>query len=197
MPSCAKLPFREGTDVLISVAVAALWLGSHASAIRRCEVVSDAEVRTVIADSTVARNVIAAASWIVRAKAVARDSAARFGGVVAGGVSFDVLEVLKAPNDASLKSFTVFGHVASRDDFNRQPVPYRTVRPSGLGGGCFAHEYRLGAQYLFLLTGSPNDGSLEPDWAPLLPTNEQINGDDDPWLRWVRARRTLKEGPRD
>ncbi|HEY4305490.1 MAG TPA: hypothetical protein VGM82_13520 [Gemmatimonadaceae bacterium] len=146
-------------------------------------------VRTVIADSMVARNVIAEASWIVRAKAVARDSAARFGGVVAGGVTFDVLEVLKAPNDASLKSFTVLGHLANRDDFNRQPVPYRTVRPSGQSGGCFAYEYRLGAQYLVFLTGSPNGGRLEPYWAPLLPTNEQISGDDDPWLRWVRARR--------
>ena len=189
--------------MLTGVVAAALWLGSHASATRRCEIVPSGDVpdsvpvRNVIADSMPARNVIAAASWIVRAKAIARDSAARFGGVVANGVIFEVLEVLRSPNGASLKSFTVFGHLVNRDDFNRQPVPYWTVRPSGQTGGCFAHEYRLGAQYLFLLTGSPDDRSLEPYWAPLLPTNEQIRGDGDAWLKWVRARRDLKEAPRD
>src|SRR4051812_33295636 len=186
-----------------AVVVAALWLGSAASARRRCEIVPTGDVphsmpiRNINADSMPARNVIAAASWIIRAKAIARDSAARFGGVVASGVTFDVLEILKAPHDASFKSFTVFGRLVNRDDFNRQPVPYWTVRPSGQTGGCFAHEYRLGAQYLFLLRGSPDDGSLEPYWAPLLPTNEQIHGDGDAWLEWVRARRDLKEARRE
>ena len=189
--------------MLIGVAVAALWLGSHASAAERCEIVPSVDirdstpVRTINGDSVPARSVIAAASWIVRGKAISLDSAAKFAGVVATGVTFKVLEVLKAPDGASLKSFTVYGRLVNRDDFNRQPVPYWTVRPSGQTGGCFAREYRLGAQYLFFLMGVPDDGSLDPYWAPLLPTNEQIRGDDDAWLQWVRARRDLKEPPRD
>src|SRR5262249_6368676 len=103
-------------------------------------------------------------------------------------VTFEVLEVLRAPAGESVKSFAIFGHAVNRDDFNRQPVPYWTVRPSGQTGRCFAEEYHLGAQYLFFLTGPVSDKSLTPYWAPLLPTNEQLRENDDPWLKWVRAR---------
>ena len=64
-------------------------------------------------------------------------------------------------------------------------VPYGHVRPSG-GAGCFAYQYRLGAEYLFLLNRVERIDGLTPYWIALGPTNEQINGADDPWVRWVR-----------
>lgn len=172
--------------------IAAMLLSSSASG-GRCELVSSVAAATesavpTRADSMPARNLIAATSWIVRAKAVAKDTAMHSGASVASGVTFDVIEVLKAPGGASLKSFTVVGHAVNRDDFNRQPVPYWTVRPSGQRGTCFAEDYRLGAQYLVFLTGAPGDGTLTPYWAPLLPTNEQIRESGDPWLKWVGNR---------
>jgi hypothetical protein len=37
-------------------------------------------------------------------------------------------------------------------------------------------------------------GILTPYWAPLLPTNEQLHGPDDPWLAWVRTRVAADRG---
>jgi hypothetical protein len=79
------------------------------------------------------------------------------------------------------------------DDFNPAPVPYPAVRPAGQRGSCFAEEYRRGGEFLLLLKRTA--GHLTPYWAALAPTNEQIRGADDRWVRWVREARRLA-GPR-
>ena len=52
-------------------------------------------------------------------------------------------------------------------------------------GSCIAEEYRLGARYLLLLRD--NTGFSPIFWWPLGPVNEQLRGDKDLWLLWVRA----------
>ena len=87
--------------------------------------------------------------------------------------------------DAGAPTLTVVGTLVDRDDFNPQPVPYRSVRPSGSTGACYAYEYRTGASYLLFLKRSPG-GTLTPYWAALQPVNEQPRDAADPWLQWVR-----------
>ena len=96
-------------------------------------------------------------------------------------IRFRPTEVLRGPFPTT--EFTLHGIVVEEDEFNRRAVPYRHVRPSG-DGPCYTMEYRLGAEYLFLMVR--RDGDLTPHWIPLGPTNEQIRGGDDPWVKWVR-----------
>jgi hypothetical protein len=79
------------------------------------------------------------------------------------------------------------GTVVDRDDFNPDSVPYTIVRLAGQRGDCEAKEYRLGAEYLFILRPSRR-GGLTPHWRPLAPFNEQVRDAADPWVEWVRAR---------
>ena len=79
------------------------------------------------------------------------------------------------------------GTVVDRDDFNPGSVPYTLVRLAGQRGECEAKEYRLGAEYLFILRPSRR-GSLTPHWRPQAPFNEQVRGTNDPWVEWVRTR---------
>lgn len=113
--------------------------------------------------------------------------------IVTGGseIRFRPIEVLRGPFPAT--EFTYHGIVADGDDFNTLPVPYRMVRSAGQRGDCYAKDYRLGAEYLFLL--QRRDDALTPHWFPLGPTNEQIRGDDDPWLQWVREQLAEDPGP--
>lgn len=104
-------------------------------------------------------------------------------------IRFRTNEILRGPFPTT--EFTFHGIVAEADDFNTLPVPYRMVRPSGQRGNCYARDYRLGSEYLFLL--KRRDGALTPHWIALGPTNEQIRGDDDPWVKWVREQ--LAEDP--
>jgi hypothetical protein len=67
---------------------------------------------------------------------------------------------------------------------NPSPVPYGTVKPSGLRGACFAETYQKNGEYLLLLKRV--DGVLTPYWAPLSATNEQIVGPQDKWVVWVK-----------
>jgi hypothetical protein len=78
------------------------------------------------------------------------------------------------------------GRLVAGDDFNDQPPPYTFVRPAGRHGGCYASEYQTGAQFLLILKFH-GDGSLTPYWEGLAPTNEQLHGPDDPWLKVVRT----------
>lgn len=98
-------------------------------------------------------------------------------------VTFTILETVKGQK---LTSLTLPGSIVDHDDFNRESVPYRIVRPSGQRGSCVTGEYKLGGEYLFILR--TRNGSLTPYWAPLAPLNEQIRGAEDPWVRWVRFR---------
>src|SRR5678816_2324620 len=60
-------------------------------------------------------------------------------------VRFAVLEILKGSLPSTTIEFN--GSLTDRDDHNRGPVPYGHVRPGG-SAGCFALEYRHGAEYL-------------------------------------------------
>lgn len=104
-------------------------------------------------------------------------------------IRFEASEVLRGTLPDS--EFNLEGFIVDRDEFNSASVPYGHVRASG-SGPCFAYGYRLGAEYLFLLNRVEGSDSLTPYWIPLGPTNEQIRGADDPWVRWVREQ--LAEG---
>lgn len=132
------------------------------------------------------RNFIDSAAAIVRAEAVAARYAPENPGRYAprsSVLTFEVVELLKGEVPGA--ELTLRGHVADEDDFNRGSVPYQMVRPSGQHGDCFATQYRLGGEYLLIMT-IDRDGDLSPYWKALAPMNEQIRGPEDPWLVWVR-----------
>jgi len=118
-------------------------------------------------------------------RAVAVDSTQTLDG--ASFVRFRTTEVLRGPFPHA--EFTFTGYFVDEDGFNTLSVPYQLVRRAG--GSCHAEHYRQGAEYLFLLKGDRE--YLSPYWFPLGPTNEQIRGDDDAWLKWVREQ--LAEDP--
>jgi|SRR5688572_4864424 len=97
-------------------------------------------------------------------------------------IRFNVLEVLKGPSQT--KEVVVAGEFVEKDDFNLLEVPYRMVRPLGQRGDCFATQYKRGAQYLLILRR--HGEVLTPYWRSLAPLNEQVRGEDDKWVRWVR-----------
>jgi hypothetical protein len=102
-------------------------------------------------------------------------------------IEFDVLEVIKAPEGWVAPSpLYLAGKLTEVDDFNRGSVPYTFVRPAGAKGSCFATEYRRGGEFLLLLRPA-GEGWYTPYWALLSPTNEQVRGEGDPWVRWVHA----------
>jgi hypothetical protein len=152
-----------------------------------CEVAGSAGAP--VPDSVVAARLVADAAIIVRARAIAIDSASASASSRApAGARFERIELLKAA-DSLPPVFTVSpGALVDLDEFNTHSVPYPVVRRSGLAGTCFATTYRRGAEYLLFMNRSA-DGSVTPYWAPLMPTNEQLRGPMDPWLLWVRAHR--------
>lgn len=124
------------------------------------------------------------ASVIVRARALTgapRDSVTVKGYLIPF-VRFLVVERIRAPD--SLTHVELPGEIVARDDFNAGNVPYTMVRLAGHRGDCEAKEYRAGAEYLLLLRPGPL--GLTAHWKPLAPLNEQVRGDADPWLTWVR-----------
>ncbi len=131
------------------------------------------------------REMVAGADVIVRAVAV--DSARAEGPITRHRIVFRTAAIVAGPWPDTV--FTLPGNVVDRDDFNTLPVPYGMVRRSGQRGDCFAREYRIGGEYLFLLkpeSPASTRDSMTAWWFPLGPTNEQIRGADDPWVRWVR-----------
>ena len=104
-------------------------------------------------------------------------------------VRFRTTEVLRGP--LTQTELTDEGYFVDEDGFNTLSVPYQLVRRAG--GSCFATSYRRGAEYLFLL--KRRGDRLTPYSVPLGPTNEQIRGDDDPWLQWVREQLAQSPGP--
>ena len=99
-----------------------------------------------------------------------------------GTIRLKVVEVIRGK---PLSELTLFGELIDQDDFNRGPSPYQGPRPSGLAGSCYAFLYRPGAHYPLMLKKDAQ-GKLTPDWYPISPVNEQLHGDDNPWLIWVR-----------
>ena len=65
-------------------------------------------------------------------------------------------------------------------------IPHRSYLRRLSGGSCMAMTYRQGGEYLLLLQRSEFRGVLDPYWVLLAPTNNEIWGADDPWVRWVR-----------
>lgn len=130
------------------------------------------------------RQFIDGASVIVRARAVSTllTAPSSTGGDGDPRVAFEILERIRVPD--SLRRIVLRGIGVLNDDFNRDTVPYRMVRPAGQRGDCYAREYRLRAEYLLIL--EPRAGELTPHWKPLAPFNEQVRGQDDPWVKWVR-----------
>ncbi|MBC7788776.1 MAG: hypothetical protein H7Z74_02415 [Anaerolineae bacterium] len=127
------------------------------------------------------------AAVIVRAKAIAPDSLplARQDSVRwLSAVRFEVLQSIR--DSVPRGQLVLWGRLVEADDFNRMAVPYQMVRPGGQGGDCYASEYKLGAEYLLLL--SLDARGLNVRWMPLAPLNEQVRGADDPWVQWVRGR---------
>lgn len=136
---------------------------------------SDAQVRDMVRDSEVVVRAVAADSV---GQSYNRDYEYHF-----DLIRFESTEVLGGTLPDT--EFNLEGFLVQRDEFNPGSVPYGHVRPSG-SRGCFAHGYRLGAEYLFLLNRVDRMDGLTPYWIALGPTNEQIRGADDPWVRWVR-----------
>jgi hypothetical protein len=104
-------------------------------------------------------------------------------GVPDSVVKFDIVEVLRGNAPPSL---TLHGYLTQRDDYNDKEPPYTFVRPAGRAGSCFANSYRQGAEYLLFLKRTNGTEELTVNWAALAPVNEQLHGDKDPWLSWVR-----------
>ena len=100
-------------------------------------------------------------------------------------VHLTVTEIIDSGTTHVSQSLRIPGGVTTQPDFNPEPVPYHWVRPSGLRGSCYASVYQQGGEFLLLLRG-PTAASLDPYWAALSPTNEQVHGRDDPWVAWVR-----------
>jgi hypothetical protein len=105
-------------------------------------------------------------------------------------VRFRVLSVLKGKIAEDELVFD--GEIERQDDWNERPVPYDFIRRGGRRGNCYAIKYRQGGEYLLLLNrvdpATNEAGGWSPYWTPLGPTNEQVRGASDPWLRWVAQR---------
>ena len=103
-----------------------------------------------------------------------------------GAVRLEVFEVLSGGLPGS--ELVLPGRLHDYSSSARRPVPYDGVDCARAGGcgGCFAYDYKLGAQYLLLL----KQGT--PYWAALAPTNEEVSGPSDPWVAWVSQRLAAK-----
>ena len=164
-----------GVVVLAIAAVA-----SHASTVR-CSVQDLRESSDYMWRVERVEANVDSATRIVRVRAIGADSAAHT-------ISFEQLEWIRGT--PSTDRLVLPGVVVDTDDFNTHPVPYRTVRPSGQRGSCNTQEYRLGAQYLLLFRDGAAWSPLH--WWPLGPVNEQVRGENDPWVKWVQARVAAK-----
>ncbi len=100
---------------------------------------------------------------------------------IQGRVTFDVLEVIKG--HFADRRLTVAGRMTDVSPSRQRQPPYQQLDCSRAGGcgGCFAYDYRDGAEYLLMLKGGA------PYWASLAPTNEEVSGAQDPWVLWVKS----------
>jgi hypothetical protein len=172
------------TTFLLLAALSAAIAGDPQVPVR-CEVMTAPDAAP-LSDFARAARLIVDAPLIVRARAVAVDSLPLGSSVQRSiGVRFEMVEVLKATSSVPSALIIAPASLGDQDEFNPHAVPYGTVRPSGLRGSCYATAYRRDAEYLLFLRSTVT--SLTPYWAPLAPTNEELRGDKDPWLAWVRA----------
>jgi hypothetical protein len=106
-------------------------------------------------------------------------------------LEFRVTEVLKGEERPLL--LHIPGYLTDSDDFNLNRVPYKRPRPDTYDGMCRAYRYRRGGEFLLLLLRTDGAG-FTPYWNVTGPTNEQLRGPGDRWLRWVR-RQVANAGP--
>jgi hypothetical protein len=133
------------------------------------------------------RSIVRTSEVVVRAVAVGSATGRTLKRFDADTLAFEVREVLKGSGVPDTIRF--YGAVADWDDFQEGPVPYLSHRLRYSEGDCINAFYRIGAEYLLLLgrqPGNPRLAGLTPYWQLLAPTNEQLRGPDDPWLKWVR-----------
>jgi len=137
-------------------------------------------------------NELFSADIIVRASAVkyiVTPDSKTITGVPESTVEFKIEETIWG-GDAPA-SIVLHGYLTDKDDFNDVPLPYRFVRPGGRGGSCFANSYKKGAQFLLFLKKSPSSHMTNTGYttniSALGPTNEQLRGVDDPWVKWIKA----------
>jgi hypothetical protein len=133
------------------------------------------------------------ADLIVRATAikyiVSPDPNARTTGVPESTVEFKTEERIWGIDVP--EKIVLNGYLTDGDDFNDVPLPYRFVRPGGRSGSCYANSYKQGAQFLLFVkrsnfTPDTNTG-FTTHISALGPTNEQLRGPEDPWVKWVKA----------
>jgi hypothetical protein len=134
-----------------------------------------------------ARALLAEADVVIRVRAL-RELAGRSTGPVerlgpSSRVEFEVVGVLKGEGIRRRVDFP--GYLVDNDDFNPGRVPYTSGRSDSRDGSCFAEGYKRGSEYLLLLKF--RGGDLTPYWAAVGPTGEQLRGEADPWLNWVRT----------
>jgi hypothetical protein len=127
------------------------------------------------------------ADLIVRARASSSEVVpARAGIGTEHLVRFIVLEQLKGPH---LFDVVARGTLSDRLQMKRAPMQYPIVKPSGLGGSCYATTYQTDGEYLLFL--KTINGVVTPYWAPSSATNEQIAGPQDEWVLWVKEQLLL------
>ena len=137
-------------------------------------------------------NELFVADFIVRATAVKYIVApvpnTRTTGVPESTIEFKVEETIWGAEVPS--TIVLHGYLTETDDFNDVPLPYRFVRRGGRSGSCFANSYKQGAQFLLFVQRDAHNASTSgytTNISALGPTNEQIRGAEDPWLKWVKA----------
>jgi hypothetical protein len=129
------------------------------------------------------RSIVRAAETIVRVRALEQRRLPEMRGFPPAEVEFQVLEVLKGAELPA--SFWMRGAISETADFSPGEVPYMEMRRGVGGGSCHAYFYARGAEFLLLLREA--HGEFAPYWAPLMPTNEQVTGEANPWVVWVRS----------
>jgi len=142
------------------------------------------------------RSIVRTAAVVVRARAVcavpapstARDPNHPY-------VAFVVLESMRGAALGDTLRF--YGVLDDRDSFREpgeDPVPYLSYYRWRGAGNCNGMSYRPGGEYLLLLKRW-NHGELDPYWAVLAPTSDQVRGRDDPWAVWVRREIASRRRP--
>jgi hypothetical protein len=91
-----------------------------------------------------------------------------------GTIRFRVDEVIKGKLPSDIVELE--GRLVHDDDFNETAVPYRSARKS-------PDDYVSRAEYLLMLRESGREVNVW--WAAPSASNEQIHGENDPWVRWV------------
>lgn len=103
------------------------------------------------------------------------------------GVKFECVSVIRgSPCDPVENSITLRdGMVTAVEELNVNASVPRLYARHSADASCFARGYKRGGMYLLLLKKQGDD--YTPYWEPLAPTNEQVGGLDDPWVRWVES----------